>query len=149
MIAHDGWRDGSKPMLCRPSFGFGVQCLDDSLRIPCDHSEQSQGWSVRCPPSLLPVPERRHAHANQERECRLGRAELGPDRLHIGWVKRGRPGRTSRPAPNLARLPYAREQFPKCSVIHLNSSRTTRLSWRVCAGVLSLIHISEPTRLGM
>ena len=115
MIARDGWRDGSKPMLCRPSFGFGVQGLDDRLRIPRRHSEQSQGWSVRCPPSLLPIPERRHAHADHEGEFRLGRAELGPNRLHIGRVKGGRPGGTSRPAPNLAGLTHAREQFLKCN----------------------------------
>ena len=92
-----------------------MQGLDDRLRISCGHSEQSQGWSVRCAPSLFPIPERRYTHPDHECEFCLGRAELGPDRLHIGRVKGGRPGGTSRPAPNLAGLTHAREQFLKCN----------------------------------
>lgn len=86
-----------------------MQGLDDSLRIPCRNSEQSQGWSVRYSSSLLPIPERRYTHPDHEREFRLGRTEFSPDRLDIGRVKGGRPGRTSRPAPHLTGLPYARE----------------------------------------
>ena len=108
--------------LCRTSSWFSAQCFDYGFRIARSYTQESQCWPFWCTPALFPVPKRRHAHADHQREFRLRSAEGRPDGLHIRRTKRGRPESPSASTPDLPNLSHAGEKFPKGNVLHLNSS---------------------------
>ena len=105
-------------MLCRPTFCVRVQRLDHRFRIPSGHTEQGQGRAIGRPPPLFPIPERGDAHADHQREFRLGGVEFRPHGLHIRRMEGRGPGRSSGAPTNLTGLPNAREQFLKRRVLH-------------------------------
>ena len=94
----------SSAMLCHTAAGSPMQCLDDGFRIARGDAKQRERGPVWGPASLLPIPERRHAHTNHQRELHLGLTKVAAQRLHIRRPERGSPRRLSTPPADLAGL---------------------------------------------
>ena len=58
---------------------------DDRLRVALDHGQVGADGDLRASPSVLPVPNRRHAKTEQRSEVRLGQAERLAHGSHVGF----------------------------------------------------------------
>ena len=80
-------------------------------RIPLSYPQKSASGAFRFAPSLLPVPQRRDAHADHPGELCLRLPQLRANRLDVDRVKLEDAAWLPFAAPNLARLPDALGQF--------------------------------------
>ena len=76
--------------LCGAAPTRPMQRFDDGRRIVGGDLQQRERGTVWHPAPLLPIPERRDADADHEREFRLRLAEIGAHRFHIGRLERAR-----------------------------------------------------------
>jgi len=123
--------------LCRTPPTRTVQRLDDRLRIVRGDLQQRERRPIGRATALLPIPQRCDANPNHQRELRLRLIERGTQRFYIRRIEGRRARGLPRTAADRAHLADAGQQLIECVSLHLNFSRTTRVSARSCVDVRS------------
>jgi hypothetical protein len=96
----------------------GAERTNHRARIDCRDSQQSSRRTFGYTTSLFPIPERRHTHANEEGELRLGLPEILPDQAYVLRFEVERPRRSPRTSPDCPRLSDAGDQVVEVPVFH-------------------------------
>ena len=109
-----------------------MQRFDDGCRVVRGHLQQGESGTVRRPAPLLPISQRRDAHADHASEFRLRLAEIGSHRFHILRLERARAGWWPRPAAHRTELSHTGQQFIEGFGFHWDSSRLLRAPAGLC-----------------
>ena len=114
-----------------------MERLGDRDRVLRRDPKERQRRPVWNAASLLPIAQRRHIDTDHEREFALRGAQLLSNRLDVGRLERGHPGRAQGAPTNTTGLSNAGDQLLKRIGFHLNSSRMSAARTRAWLGVRS------------